>query len=108
MGRYRRDHSTARNEEELRSESAEIRRLRAELRNARMENEFLKKSSSVLREGAEVTRKVRDHSPPGAQLPGRTDVPVGRSIEVRLLQLAQQAGVGDHHQKTQTGTFHQD
>ena len=35
VGRYRRDHSTARNEEELRSESAEIRRLRAELRNAR-------------------------------------------------------------------------
>ena len=35
LGRYRRDHSTARNEEELRSESAEIRRLRAELRNAR-------------------------------------------------------------------------
>ena len=34
-GRYRRDHSTARNEEELRSESAEFRRLRAELRNAR-------------------------------------------------------------------------
>ena len=38
-----------------------------------------KKSSGVLREGAEVTRKVRDHSPPGAQLPGRADVPVGRS-----------------------------
>ena len=55
-----------------------------------------------------MTRKVRDHSPPGAQLPGRADVPVGRSIEVRLLQLAQQAGVGDYYQKTQTGTFHQD
>jgi len=67
-----------------------------------------KKSSSVLREGAEVTRKVRDHSPPGAQLPGRADVPVGRSIEVRLLQLAQQAGVGDYYQKTQTDPFHQD
>ena len=52
-----------------------------------------------------MTRKVRDHSPPGAQLPGRADVPVGRSIEVRLLQLAQQAGVGDYHQKTQTGPF---
>ena len=36
-----------------------------------------KKSSGVLREGAEVTRKVRDHSPPGAQLPGRADVPAG-------------------------------
>ena len=46
VGRYRRDHSTARNEEELRSESAEIRRLRAELRNARMENEFLKKAAA--------------------------------------------------------------
>ena len=68
-----------------------------------------KKSSGVLREGgAEVTRKVRDHSPPGAQLPGRADVPVGRSIEVRLLQLAQQAGVGDYYQKTQTDPFHQD
>ena len=67
-----------------------------------------KKSSGVLREGAEVTRKVGDHSPTGAQLPGRADVPVGRSIEVRLLQLAQQAGVGDYHQKTQTGPFHQD
>ena len=66
-----------------------------------------KKSSSVLREGAEVTRKVRDHSPPGAQLPGRTDVPVGRSIEVRLPR-AGGPGVDDHHQKTQTGTFHQD
>jgi len=46
VGGYRRDHSTARNEEELRSESAEIRRLRAELRNARMENEFLKKAAA--------------------------------------------------------------
>ena len=32
----------------------------------------------------------------------------GRSIEVRLLQLAQQAGVGDYRQKTQTDPFHQD
>ena len=46
VGRYRRDHSTARNEEELRSESAEIRRLRAELREARMEIELLKKAAS--------------------------------------------------------------
>ena len=35
VGRYRRDHSTAQDEEGFRSESAEIRRLRAELRNAR-------------------------------------------------------------------------
>ena len=46
MGRYRRDHSTAQDEEGFRSESAEIRRLRAELREARMEIEFLKKAAS--------------------------------------------------------------
>lgn len=46
VGRYRRDHSTAQDEEGFRSESAEIRRLRAELRNARMENEFLKKAAA--------------------------------------------------------------
>ena len=35
VSKYRRDHSTAQDEEDFRSESAEIRRLRAELRNAR-------------------------------------------------------------------------
>ena len=68
-----------------------------------------KKSSGVLREGgAEVTRKYetihrQEHSYPVALMCQWAGVP-----EVRLLQLAQQAGVGDYHQKTQTDPFHQD
>ena len=46
VGRYRRDHSTAQDEEGFSRESAEIRRLSVELRNARMENEFLKKAAA--------------------------------------------------------------
>ena len=53
VGRYRRDHSTAQDEEGFRSESAEIRRLRAELRNARMENEFLKKAAAYFAKGVQ-------------------------------------------------------
>ena len=68
-----------------------------------------KKSSGVLREGgAEVTRKYETIHRQEHSYPACTDVPVGRSIEVRLLQLAQQAGVGDYRQKTQTDPFHQD
>ncbi len=69
-------------------EHAEIRRLKAELREARMEAEPLEESGGPRSPRSPGEHQIPLHQPRGRQLPGPLHVPVGESIQVRLLRVA--------------------
>ena len=87
VARWRKEHPDLSTDAMTAEEHAEIKRLKAELREARMENEFLKKRRPSP-PGSPGEREITPHPPRRRQLPRPVHVPVGESIQVRLLRLA--------------------
>ena len=87
VARWRKEHPDLSTDAMTAEEHAEIKRLKAELREARMENEFLKKRRPSP-PGSPGEREIPPHPPRRRQLPRPVHVPVGESIQVRLLRLA--------------------
>lgn len=103
VAKYKKKHAEDQDPEAA-VESAEIARLRAERRELRAEMRVLEKSGDLLRERTSVSERHRAHPPRRRQLPRRLHVRTGRSVEVRLLQLAGPARGRHEGQKEEAGT----
>ncbi|WP_081583391.1 transposase [Acidipropionibacterium acidipropionici] len=91
--KHRKEHLEPGTEDLTGDEAKELERLKKELREARMENEFLKKRQPTSRRSHD-RRPLHLHRHPGRRLPHRAHVPLPARVPVRVLRLAEPAGIG--------------